>query len=123
MAHLAGLDELGHRADGLLDRDGLVDAVLVVEIDVVDAEPLEARVAGLPDVVGVAANAEALAVLAADVAELRREHDLVAAAAIARPTSCSFVNGPYMSAVSKKVTPSSSARLIVAIASASSAVP
>ena len=43
--------------------------------------------------------------------------------AIAFPTSRSFVNGPYMSAVSRKVTPSSSARWIVAIASASSVVP
>ena len=37
--------------------------------------------------------------------------------AIALPTSSSFVNGPYMSAVSRNVTPSSSARWIVAIAS------
>ena len=47
---LAGLDELGHRADGLLDRHGLVDAVLVVEVDVVDAEPLQRGVAGGADV-------------------------------------------------------------------------
>ncbi len=40
-ADLAGSDELGHRADGLLDRNGLVDPVLVVEVDVVDAQPLE----------------------------------------------------------------------------------
>ena len=33
--------------------------------------------------------------------------------AIARPTSCSLVYGPYMSAVSSMVTPSSSARWIV----------
>jgi hypothetical protein len=39
---------------------------------------------------------------------------------MARPTSRSFVNGPYMSAVSRKVTPRSSARWIVAIDSASS---
>ena len=42
VADLAGLDQLGHRADGLLDRHRLVDAVLVVEVDVVDAEPLQA---------------------------------------------------------------------------------
>ena len=34
-ADLARLDELGHRADGLLDRRVGVDAVLVVEVDVV----------------------------------------------------------------------------------------
>jgi hypothetical protein len=43
--------------------------------------------------------------------------------ASARPSSCSLVNGPYISAVSKNVQPSSSARLIVAIASSSSAAP
>ncbi len=43
--------------------------------------------------------------------------------AIARPTSFSLVNGPYMSAVSRKLTPSSSARWIVAIDSASSPSP
>ena len=40
---------------------------------------------------------------------------LVAAAASAAPTSSSFVHGPYTSAVSRKVTPRSSARWIVAI--------
>ena len=43
--------------------------------------------------------------------------------AIAFPTSRSFAPQPYMSAVSRKVTPSSSARWIVAIASPSSAAP
>ena len=79
MAHLAGGDELGHRGHGLLDRGLEVDAVLVVEVDVVDAEALERRVARVPDVVAVAADAEPLALLAADVAELRRDDDLVAA--------------------------------------------
>jgi acetyl-CoA carboxylase carboxyltransferase component len=58
----------------------------------------------------------------------QRVRDLTAAAeenapAIALPTSFSLVNGPYMSAVSRKVTPSSNARWIVAVASASSAEP
>src|SRR3954447_4572902 len=43
--------------------------------------------------------------------------------AIARPTRRSLVNGPYMSAVSRNVTPSSRARWIVAIASPWSVVP
>ena len=42
---------------------------------------------------------------------------------IALPMTRSFAPQPYMSAVSRKVTPSSSARLIVAIASTSSAGP
>ena len=80
VADLALLDQLLHRADRLLDRDGLVDAVLVVEVDVVDAEPRQRRVARAADVVGLAVDAEEAAVLAALVAELGREHDLVAAA-------------------------------------------
>jgi hypothetical protein len=80
VAHLALLDELLHRADGLLDRDRLVDAVLVVEVDVVDAEALQRGLAGLAHVVRLAVDAEIAAVLAALVAELGGEHDLVAAA-------------------------------------------
>src|SRR5262245_17916599 len=78
MADLAGLDELGHRADGLLDRRVLVDAVLVVEVEVVDSEALERCFAGLTDVGGVAAATPPLSVLAAYVAELRGEHDVLA---------------------------------------------
>ena len=46
----------------------------------VDAEPLQRGVAGLAHVLRLAVDAEEAAVLAALVAELRREHDLVAAA-------------------------------------------
>ena len=35
---LPSCDELAHRPDGLLDRRRAVDAVLVVEVDVVDPE-------------------------------------------------------------------------------------
>ncbi len=38
---LAGLYELGHRTDGLLDRDLRIGPVQVVEVDVLDAEPAE----------------------------------------------------------------------------------
>jgi hypothetical protein len=78
--NLSRLDQLAHGTHGLLDRRLGVDAVLVVEVDVVDAQPLERRLARLADVVGVAAAAHELAVLAANVAELRRELDLVAPA-------------------------------------------
>lgn len=40
-AHLALAHQLGHGADGVLDRYVRVDAVLVVEIDDICAEPLE----------------------------------------------------------------------------------
>jgi len=94
--------------------------VLVVEVDGVDAEPLERRVARCVNVFGSAVDPDPAAVRVALVAELRREHDLVSAAAIALPTSFSFSPTPYMSAVSRKLTPSSSARWIVAIDSSSS---
>ena len=77
VADLARGDQLGHRADGLLDRHRLVDPVLVVEVDVVDAEPLQAGVAGLADVRRAAVDAaEARVARVPDDAELGRQHDL-----------------------------------------------
>ena len=40
-AHFARLDEIGHRANRILDRHGWIDAVLIEEIDYIDAEPFE----------------------------------------------------------------------------------
>ena len=80
MADLARRDELGHRADGLLDRRLRVDAVLVVEVDVVDAEAPQRVLAARLHVVGAAVDAaHGRVVGVADDAELRRQHDLVAA--------------------------------------------
>jgi hypothetical protein len=120
---LALLDQLGHGTDGLLDRDLGIDAVLVVEVDLLDAEAPQRVLAALAHVLGVTTDPEALAVLAADAAELGRQDDLVAAPGDRRATSFSFVKGPYMSAVSRKVTPRSRARLITSRASPSSADP
>src|SRR6185437_15845732 len=72
-------DKLLERAGRLLDRHRFVDAMLVVEIDVLDAEPLERPVDRPPDVLRLAVDLAA-AVLVPDVAELRREDELVAAA-------------------------------------------
>src|SRR5262249_10583499 len=69
----------GHRTDRVLDRHRLVDAVLVVEVDVVDAEARERRFARSAHVLGLAVDPDPAAVLATLVAELRREHDLLAA--------------------------------------------
>ena len=79
VAHLALLDELLHRAHRLLDRRVRVHAVLVVEIDVVDAQAAERSVARLMHVLGIAAHAQPLAVRPPHVAELGGEHHLVAA--------------------------------------------
>jgi hypothetical protein len=54
VADLARLHELRHRADGLLDGDIGIDAVLVIEVDVIGAQAGErsfdgaARVRGTP---------------------------------------------------------------------------
>src|SRR5262249_16203642 len=47
MPDLALLDEFRHRADRVLDRHIRVDAVLEIDVDVIHAEALEARLAGL----------------------------------------------------------------------------
>src|SRR5262249_7544493 len=52
IAHLPRCDELRHRAYRVLDRHGAVDAMDVVEVDGVDAEAFQARVARLRDVFG-----------------------------------------------------------------------
>ena len=78
-AHLALGHELGHRPDRLLNRGVGVDAVLVVEVDVVDAEPLEGAVAGLAHVLGTAVDgALGRVVGVADDAELGGDDRLVA---------------------------------------------
>ncbi len=47
----------GHRADRVLDRHIGVDAVLVIEVDDIDAEPLQAGLAGLLHIFGAAVDA------------------------------------------------------------------
>src|SRR5205814_7452529 len=58
-----------------------VDAVLVIKVDDLDAEPLQARLAGRADIIGIALDAEELAGGSADIAELGGEEHLVAAVA------------------------------------------
>ena len=118
---LAGGDGLGHRAPGLLERHVLVDAVQLVEVDAVGLQAPQRGVDRRADVLGRpsrririgSVDSTTSPAFVASTASSRRS-------ASARPTSSSFVNGPYMSAVSRNVTPSSSARWIVAIDSASS---
>jgi hypothetical protein len=79
VTHLAGLDQIRHGAHGFLDLDLRVDAVLVVQIDMIDAQTrlrlasqARARTRGSVD-------AEERAVGTAHVAELGGEHDFLAA--------------------------------------------
>ncbi len=81
VAHLALRDELRHRADGLLDRRVQVDAVQVVQVDMVDAEALQRALDRLAHVVRRAVDAaKARVVRGALDPELRRELHLVAIA-------------------------------------------
>src|SRR5689334_279293 len=74
MLHLAGRDELRHRAYRLLDRRLRIDAMLVVEIDVVGAEPLQRSLDRFADVLGPAVGAA----VAERADEFRREDVLIA---------------------------------------------
>jgi len=76
--HLALRDELRHGAERLFHRHTRVDPVLVIKIDHVDAEPLEAFLAGADHIVRPALGDLALA--AAEIAEFGRQHHLAAPA-------------------------------------------
>src|SRR5205823_10179013 len=70
------LYEAAHRAEHVLDRHAGVDAVLVIEVDRVDAEPLQADLARLLHVFGAAVDAIGAAGLAG-LAEFGGDDDLV----------------------------------------------
>jgi hypothetical protein len=79
-AQLAGLDQLGEGADGVFDRDLRVDAVLVIEIEVVGAKPAQRVVEGRAQVLG-AAVLLALAARAVHDGELGCHDDAVSVGA------------------------------------------
>jgi hypothetical protein len=110
VAHLARGDQFLDGAGHVLDRDVRIDAVLVQQIDRVAAQAAERGVHDGADVLRPAVQAALLAGGRVDVeSELGREHDLGAHRGEASPTSSSFSNGPYTSAVSNSVTPRSTA--------------
>ena len=83
MADLALLDELRHRSDRLLDGHVRVDAVLVVQVDVIGAEPLQRALDRAADMLGRAVERPDGGHVAGlrrvhPPRELRREHVLVA---------------------------------------------
>ena len=73
-ANFAFPDQLRHGADRILNGHGRIDPVLVVEIDDLDAQALEARLACAQDVFGPAIGD--LAAPPAKVAELGRQNHL-----------------------------------------------
>src|SRR5262249_12307334 len=76
---LALLTESRHGADRLLDGNLGVHTMLVVEVDRVDTESLEARVARASNVRRAPVDEVPAAVWTAHLAELGREHDAMAA--------------------------------------------
>src|ERR1700675_5173537 len=81
MSDLALLDQFRQGANRLFDRRIRIDAVLVVEVDVLDAQPLQTSFAGLFHVVGLAAYAADVGIAGiADNSELCGQHEFVALA-------------------------------------------
>src|SRR5436305_3705355 len=79
MADQSSVNELSHRANGLFDRRRRVDAVQVIEVDVIGAQAPQACIERRPHTVGTAQTAERpIRVEAA--AELGRDDHLVAPA-------------------------------------------
>jgi hypothetical protein len=80
MPHLALGDQLGHRTDGLPDRDVELATMQVVQVNDVDPEPAQRGLARGAHVVAVTAGGGGVRHpdLAGD-AELRRDLDLLAA--------------------------------------------
>jgi len=96
VANLADLHQLGHRPDRLLDRDVRVDPVLIEEVNVIDAEPLERSLAGASHVVRASVGRPVARGIRIDhEPELGRDLEVWSRrSAIARPTSFSLLYGP-----------------------------
>jgi hypothetical protein len=77
VAELAGADEVGERAEGLVEVDGRVPAVDLVEVEVVGAEAAQRVLDRDHD--PAAGAAAVVRVVVEGHEELRREHDVVAA--------------------------------------------
>jgi hypothetical protein len=71
---LSGLHKVRHGADGVLDGDRRVDAVLVVQVDVVDPEPPQRGVARGGHIGGVAVDSGVIGIEDPFEAEFGREN-------------------------------------------------
>ena len=76
--HLPRTHQIRHRSDGLLDRHRAIDAVLIVQVDVIDAEASQRGIARGLYVFGPAVLADELAVGSPHVAEFRGQDDSLA---------------------------------------------
>lgn len=92
--------------------------MLIEQIDNLHLQPPERGFDNFPDVFGPAVQSFILAGVRVDVeSELRRDDNLIAERSHGLPTSSSLMYGPYTSAVSKNVTPRSTAARMSAMAS------
>jgi hypothetical protein len=97
-----------NRDDHVLDSGRRIDAMLIQQVDALEAEALELFVDGLSDTLG-AVHALHAPVAPDPEAESRRDDGLVAALGQRPATSRSLLQGPYTSAVSMRVRPQASA--------------
>src|SRR5881227_4162478 len=82
ITHLAGANQLRHRAYGFFDRRLRIDPMLIIEIDAINAEPAQARFACLPHVLRFAVHAaKTWRIRIAQESELRRDDNAMAFAA------------------------------------------
>src|SRR5260221_2959085 len=89
MADLARVNQLAQRFDRVLDGRAGVNAVLVVQVDVVGTEPTQRSLYSHADVLRRAVASWLVSVAVADQPELGRQHHLVASPADRPP--CEFL--------------------------------
>ena len=75
IAHLSRAHEIGHRTDRFLDRHVQIHAMLIVEVDDVDAQPLQRRVTTLAHVLRRAVDTDVRPCRIAHVPEFGRKDD------------------------------------------------
>jgi hypothetical protein len=95
VSDLAGFDKFGHRTHSVFDRSFGVDAVLIVQIDMIDAEPLQRGIARASDILRLSANRPGIGVFfRSDVRKLRGQKYFVAAATDCFPDKLFVVADP-----------------------------
>src|SRR5437868_3980666 len=80
MSNLSELYQLSHSTNGLFDGHRGVNAVQVIEVDVVDAQPFERGITGAPDIFRRAIKNALGSGTLGDEAELRGENSVRAPA-------------------------------------------
>ena len=117
MLHFAFANQVLDRTGDVFDRNVGIDAVLVEEIDPIGLEARQRRLGYLADVLGSAIEPSLLPVLEPEP-ELRRNDDLIPNRRERFANDLFIRERAVRSAVSKKVTPPSTAARITARPSA-----